>query len=108
MVIYRYQNKHLPSGAQWNIGTQVELPMAFTLDASYVGQYSYHTQGAQGGQQVTNLNMIDLGTAYLPQFQDSTKAASTIPGQSAYTEANLLRSTRGSGRSTRTRRSSIA
>ena len=91
MVIYQYENKHLPSGAQWNIGTQVEMPFSFTLDASYVGQYSYHTQGAQGGQQVTNLNMIDLGTAYLPQYQDPTKAASTIPGQSAYTEANLLR-----------------
>ncbi len=97
MVIYAYENKHLPSGAQWNVGTQVELPMAFTLDASYVGQYSYHTQGAQGGQQVTNLNMVDLGTAYLPQYQDPTKAASAIPGQSAYTEANLLRYYTGLG-----------
>ena len=91
MVIYRYENDHLPTGAQWNIGTQVELPLAFALDVAYVGQHSYHTQGAQGGQQVTNLNMIDLGTAYLPQFQDPTKAASTVPGQSAYSEATLLR-----------------
>jgi hypothetical protein len=74
----------------------MELPYGFTLDVSYVGQHQYDSQGAQGGQQVTNLNMVDLGAAYLPQNQDSTLAASTTPG--ATTNAtNLLRTYRGYG-----------
>jgi hypothetical protein len=94
LVVYRYSNPNLPSSAQWNIGTQIQLPHAFVVDASYVGQHQYDSQGAQGGQQVTNLNMVDLGTAYLPANQDATLAASTTPGATAYT-TNLLRSYRG-------------
>ena len=69
LVIYRYANPNLPASAQWNIGTQMELPGSFTLDVSYVGQHQYDSQGAQGGQQVTPLNAIDFGTAYLPADQ---------------------------------------
>jgi hypothetical protein len=94
LVIYRYENPNLPSTATWNIGTQMELPRGFTLDVSYVGQHQYDSQGAQGGQQVTNLNMVDLGSAYLPQNQDSTLAASTTPGAQANV-TNLMRYYRG-------------
>ena len=96
LTIYRYANPNLPSSAQWNIGTQMELPGSFTLDVSYVGQHQYDSQGAQGGQQVTNLNMIDLGTAYLPASQDPTLAASTTPGATVYA-TNLLRAYKGYG-----------
>ncbi len=91
LVIYRYDNPNLPSSAQWNIGTQLQLPYSFVVDASYVGQYQYDSQGAQGGQQVTNLNMIDLGSAYLPQNQDATLGTSTTPGATALAN-NLMRS----------------
>jgi hypothetical protein len=97
LIIYRYKNPDLPSGAQWNVGSQFELRYQFTIDVSYVGQYSYATQGAQGGQQVTDLNLIDIGTAYLPQYQDPTLAASAIPGQAAYSTATLLRYYKGFG-----------
>jgi hypothetical protein len=96
LAIYRYENPNLPSSAQWNIGTQMELPYAFTLDVSYVGQHQYDSQGAQGGQLVTNLNMVDLGAAYLPANQDPTLASSTTPGATANV-TNLLRTYRGYG-----------
>ncbi len=96
LTIYRYENPNLPSTATWNVGTQMELPRGFTLDVSYVGQHQYDSQGAQGGQQVTNLNMVDLGSAYLPQNQDSTLAASTTPGATALA-TNLIRYYKGYG-----------
>ena len=96
LIMYRYENPNLPTALTWNVGSQIEFPYAFTLDASYVGQYSYDTQGAQGGQQVTDLNMIDLGAAYLPQNQDPTQSASAIPGTSVYTP-NQMRTYRGYG-----------
>ncbi len=94
LTIYRYANPNLPSSAQWNVGSQVELPHSFVVDVSYVGQHQYDSQGAQGGQQVTNLNMVDLGRAYLPEYQDPTLGTSTTPGASAYT-TTLLRSYKG-------------
>ena len=96
LTVYRYENANLPASAQWNIGTQMELPGSFTLDVSYVGQHQYDSQGAQGGQQVTNLNQIELGSAYLSANQDPTLAASTTPGAAAYT-SNLLRTYKGYG-----------
>jgi hypothetical protein len=96
LTVYRYANPNLPASAQWNVGAQVELPHNFVVDISYIGQHQYDSQGAQGGQQVTNLNMVDLGAAYLPANQDSTLAASTVPGATAYT-TNILRAYRGFG-----------
>jgi hypothetical protein len=43
---------------------QMVLPAASAIDVSYTGQHSYNTQAT------TNLNSIDLGMAYLPQYQD--------------------------------------
>ena len=96
LVMYRYENKHLPTAATWNIGVQTELPYSFALDASYVGQRMYNIQGAQGGQQVTDLNMVDLARAFETKYQDPTLAASTVPGATAYAP-NLLRTYQGYG-----------
>ena len=49
------------------------LPWASSLDVSYVGNHGYNRLGAfQGGSSV-NLNAIDIGAAYLPQYQDPTQ-----------------------------------
>lgn len=80
----------LPSSTQWNAGLQVALPRAVMLDVSYVGQHGFHTF------QAVNLNAIDFGTAFLPEFQDATLAASTTPGATAV-QSNLLRPMRGYG-----------
>ena len=97
LLIYKYKNQHLPTTMTWNVGTQLQLPAAFAVDVSYVGQHAYHTLGSEGGASfVTNLNGVDLGAAYLPENQDPTLAASTIPGQNAYT-TNLLRAYTGLG-----------
>jgi hypothetical protein len=50
--------------------------------------------GALQGGSTVNLNSIDIGTAYLPQAQDPTRAAGAIPGSTALT-ANLLRPYQG-------------
>ena len=96
LTIYRYANPNLPASAQWNAGVQMELPHNFVVDLSYVGQHQYDSQGSQGGTQSTNLNMVDLGSAYLAANQDPTLAASTVPGATAYT-SNILRYYRGYG-----------
>ena len=93
LVLYRYENDDLPSSAQWNVGTQLQLPFNFTLDASYIGQKMYDS--IYGGGR-TNVNSVDIGAAYLPQNQDPTLAASSVPGQTAYT-TNLLRAYKGFG-----------
>jgi hypothetical protein len=50
--------------------------------------------GAFQGGSTVNLNAVDYGTAYLPQYQDLTKGASTVPGQNRLSD-NLLRPYRG-------------
>jgi hypothetical protein len=87
MSIFQYDAK-VASSAQWNLGVQMALPWASSLDISYVGQRGYNLL-----QQV-NLNQVNLGAAYLDQNQDPTQAASSVPGATAYT-TNLLRPLRG-------------
>jgi hypothetical protein len=53
-----------------------------------VGQNSFNRL------QVVNLNQVNLGAAYLPQNQDTTRAASAVPGATALT-TNLLRPLQG-------------
>jgi hypothetical protein len=92
--IYRYKNPNLPTALTYNGGVQWELPYKFALDASYVGQYSYDTMGAQGWTDPTNLNMIDIGAAYLAENQDPTLNASTTPG-ATMNNSNLVRPYQG-------------
>jgi hypothetical protein len=89
MVTFQY-NAQIPSSVQWNLGLQKSLPGDMVADVSYVGNHGYNLMGAFQGGDLQNLDSVDYGTAYLPQYQDKTLGASTVPGASAYT-SNLLR-----------------
>jgi len=91
---YRYDDG-LPTSFQWNGGVQMTLPWASALDVTYVGQHAWNQQNATGaGANGQNLNAVDFGAAFLPQNQDPTLAANTLPGATAVT-SDLLRSIRG-------------
>jgi hypothetical protein len=95
LVIFQYEAK-VPSSVQWNAGVQMALPWASSLDVSYVGNYGYNRLGGfQGGTQ-QDLNQIFLGSAYQPENQDPTRAASAVPGATALADS-LLRPYRGFG-----------
>ena len=64
------------------------LPWAMALDVSYVGQHQYNIL------QNMDINRVDFGTAFLPENQDRTLAASTTPGATAVV-ADLMRAFRG-------------
>jgi hypothetical protein len=93
LIIFQYKAK-IPTSAQWNVGIQRSLPWAMVADASYVGNHGINRLGGTQGGTRQNLNMVDIGTAYLPQYQDPTLGTSTTPGATAYT-SNLLRPFRG-------------
>ena len=73
------------SDFQWSGGLQVQLPFAIAGDFSYVGHHSWDETNQ------FNLGAIDFGTAYLPQFQDTTLAPSAILGANAVTPAQIPR-----------------
>jgi hypothetical protein len=87
--VYQY-DAALPSSVQWNAGMQMALPWAFMLDVAYTGQHAYNLAAA------TNINAIDFGTAFLPEFQDPTLAPSATPGATAVV-TDLMRAYRGYG-----------
>ena len=100
LSVYNFDSKLL-SSFQWNIGVQTALPWSSSLDVSYVGVRNYNSIafgaiGTPGGNLPLDLNAPDIGTAYLPEFQDPTRAESSVPGASALT-TNLLRPYRGLG-----------
>ena len=84
LSIWQY-DMPLPSSAQWNIGAQIATPYSTVLDVSYTGQHSYNTILG------VNLNNIDLGSAYLPQFADPTQATPTPANSYVSTVPNLIR-----------------
>lgn len=79
-----------PKVYAFNAGVQAQLPWALVLDVSYVGTRSrdQHTQ--------KNINAPDYGAAYLPQNQDPTLPASSIPGATAL-PVDFLRPYQGYG-----------
>ena len=96
LQIFQYKAK-IPTAIQWNFGVQMQLPGAMAADVSYVGNHGFHLlQNLRGTQAVMDLNAPDFGTAYLPQNQDPTLAASSVPGATAL-QANQLRPYRGYG-----------
>ena len=100
LVVYNY-NANIPSSFQFNFGSQFVLPWASLVDVSYVQSDNYNTVawgtiGTPTGYNPLDLNAPDLGTAYLPQYQDPTLGTSTIAGATALT-TNLLRPYRGFG-----------
>jgi len=92
LTVWQYDSK-LSASTQWNVGTQIVLPFAATLDVAYAGQHSFNTNTA------VNINSVDLGTAFLPATQNpalATSAASTDPTTSyASTNPDLIRSYKG-------------
>ena len=61
---------------------------------SYTGQHSYDTQ------HTANINAIDLGTAFLPQYQDPTQTPNGVTTSLVNTNLNLVRFYHGYGTST--------
>jgi hypothetical protein len=84
LTVFQYDNK-LPTSFQWNMGAQVVLPFTSAIDISYTGQHSFN------GQATTNLNSIDLGTAFLPQYQDPTLTSTGVTTSLINTNVNQVR-----------------
>ena len=78
------------------MGVQMALPWASSLDVSYVGNRGVNRLGGLQSGNLVNQNAVDLGAAFLPQNQDPTLGAPSIPGGSANVD-NLLRTFRGLG-----------
>jgi hypothetical protein len=95
LVTFEY-NAKIPSSLQWNVGVQRQFAGGFAADVSYVGNHGWNRLGCFQGSCLQNVNVIDFGTAYLPQYQDPTLGTSTVPGANAY-PANLLRPYQGLG-----------
>jgi hypothetical protein len=89
LVAVKHDSK-MPSTIQWNAGVQMILRWAVALDVSYVGHHSFNTN------QGINLNAVDFGTAFLPEYQDRTQTPSATPGATAVT-TDLMRAIRGYG-----------
>ena len=87
MLIYDYDAK-IGASTSWNGGVQMVLPWSSALDVSYVGTHNYNSVSfgsisVPPNSDPMDLNAPDIGTAYLPQYQDPTAPASTIPGARA-------------------------
>jgi hypothetical protein len=93
LSIFTYDSP-LPKTVQWNVGFQKALPWAAALDVSYVGNHAYDIlQAPQAGQPI-DINAVDFGAAFLPQNQDPTLPASSVPGARAVA-TDLMRPIRG-------------
>jgi hypothetical protein len=79
----------LPASTQWNAGVQVALPFDAMFDISYTGQHSYNVPLA------VDLNRIDLGAAFDPQYADPTQAVPTPANSYVSVAPDLVRSYRG-------------
>jgi hypothetical protein len=94
LVTFQYDAK-VPASWQWQIGVQMALPWASSLDVSYVGNHGFNRLGGLQGGNVVNYNAVDIGAAYLPANQNTTIASpSSVPGANALTQ-NLLRGYKG-------------
>jgi hypothetical protein len=90
LTVWQY-DMPLPSSAQWNAGLQMVVPFSTTLDVSYTGQHSYNTPVA------VNINAIDFGAAFLPQYADATQSAQSVATSYVSTAPDLVRFYRGYG-----------
>jgi hypothetical protein len=93
LVTFQYDAK-VPAQWQWNAGVQRTLPFAMVVDVSYVGNHGFNRLGALQGGSTVNLNAVDIGAAYRPEYQDPTRAPSATPAGSAV-NTNLLRPYQG-------------
>ena len=90
---WQYEAK-VPTSVQWSIGVQKSLPWSMSGDVSYVGNHGINRLGGTQNGSTQNLNAVDIGTAFLPAYQDPTLGTSATPGATAYS-SNLLRPFRG-------------
>jgi hypothetical protein len=67
----------IPNSYNYTFGIQRALPGQMALDVAYVGNVSRHLQDNR------NLNYVPYGATFLPQNQDPTLAASSVPGATA-------------------------
>ncbi len=100
MLIYDYDAK-IGASTSWNGGVQMVLPWSSALDVSYVGTHNYNSVSfgsisVPANNDPMDLNAPDIGAAYLPQYQDATAPASTVPGARAV-PTDLMRPYRGLG-----------
>jgi hypothetical protein len=95
MTTFQYDAK-VPASVQWQAGIQKTLPWASVVDVSYVGNHGYNRLGAFQNGNLVNLNAVDYGTTYLPQYQDPTLGTQAVPGAGAL-PTNLLKPYRGFG-----------
>jgi hypothetical protein len=70
---------------------QMVLPWATSFDVAYVGHHNYNAE------LTSNINAIDIGTAFNPNLQDPVTTVSATPGGSslAATVPDLVRSYKG-------------
>lgn len=80
----------IPTTYDFTSGLQASLPFHLVLETAYVGSISNH----QADQR--NLNAVPYGAAFLPQNQDPTHPACSLPGCAAKV-INLLRPFPGFG-----------
>jgi hypothetical protein len=90
LTVWQY-DMPLPTSAQWNVGFQTVLPFNSSLDFSYTGQHSYDTPTA------VNINAIDIGAAFLPQYADPTQPTQNVATSYVATAPDLVRFYRGYG-----------
>jgi hypothetical protein len=94
LVTFEYDAK-VPASWQWQVGVQMALPWASSLDVSYVGNHGFNRLGAFQGGSTLNHNAVDIGAAYLPDNQNTTLPnPSAVPGANAFSQ-NLLRGYQG-------------
>jgi hypothetical protein len=86
LSVYEYDSP-LPSSTQWNGGIQIALPWSSVVDIEYAGQHAFNI--VEG----INLNAVDFGTAFLPQYQDRTLTPTT-PGATSLS-TDLMRAFSG-------------
>ncbi|MBN2368873.1 MAG: carboxypeptidase regulatory-like domain-containing protein [Vicinamibacteria bacterium] len=83
VVPFQYDWK-VPTVYTWNVGMQVKLPSAFVWDISYVGSDSKDLLMRY------DYNAVPYGAKYLPENQDPTASASSVPGATSLA-SNFLR-----------------
>ena len=77
LTVFEY-DQPLPSSVQWNGGVQLAIPFSTVLDVAYTGQHSYNAL------QSSNINSIDLGMAFLPEFQNPVTSNPANPDRSRH------------------------
>jgi hypothetical protein len=79
-----------PKVYSWNVGLQHKLASKLIFDIAWVGSSSKNLVRKE------NINAVPLGATFLPQNQDPTLPASSVPGASAL-PTDLLRPYQGYG-----------